>query len=138
MTQLADLILVVHFLFVLFVAGGLAGIWLGAARHWRWVRSRRFRQWHLAAIGFVALEGVIGMACPLTVWEDWLRQGAPGLSFMRRWVGLLLYWDLPEAAFTGLYIAAALAAGLTYFLVPPDKPPAPHKTKSPAAAGPEG
>ena len=36
MTLLADIVLVTHFLFVTFVVGGLAVIWVGAALNWTW------------------------------------------------------------------------------------------------------
>ena len=117
---LADLILVVHFAFVLFIALGLASIWLGAACAWQWVRNLRFRLAHLCAIGFVAAEALAGFACPLTVWEDTLRAaGASGSSFIGRWVGRLLYYDFPEAVFTALYVACALAVAASYVLIPP-------------------
>jgi hypothetical protein len=67
---IADLILVVHFLFIVFVIGGFALICIGAALRWRWIRDIRFRIAHLAAIVFVALEALAGVMCPLTVWED--------------------------------------------------------------------
>jgi len=47
---LADVVLVVHFAFVLFVVGGLALIWIGGAAGWQWVRGFWFRAAHLAAI----------------------------------------------------------------------------------------
>ncbi|MGH8640305.1 MAG: DUF2784 family protein, partial [Burkholderiales bacterium] len=49
MSWLADLILIVHFLFVAFVVGGLALIWIGAAAGWEWVRNFWFRVAHLGA-----------------------------------------------------------------------------------------
>ncbi len=66
---IADAVLVVHFAFVAFVIGGLALIWIGKTLRWGWVRNFWFRIAHLGAIAFVALEAVIGVACPLTVWE---------------------------------------------------------------------
>ena len=72
-TLLADIVLIVHFLFVAFVVGGLALIWIGAALGWAWVRNLWFRVAHLAAIVFVAGEALVGVWCPLTVWEDTLR-----------------------------------------------------------------
>jgi len=50
---LADVILVVHFAFVLFVVGGFALILAGAALGWAWIRNPAFRYAHLAAIVFV-------------------------------------------------------------------------------------
>lgn len=122
MTTLADAILIVHFLFVLFVACGLPAIWIGAALGWGWVRNFAFRIAHLAAILFVSAESLIGIACPLTVWEDWLRQTGPDAgSFMQRWVGRVLYYNLPEWAFTATYAAFFLLTLATYVLIRPHK-----------------
>jgi len=114
---LADIVLVVHFLFVLFVVGGLTAVVVGA-RRWAWVRNRTFRIAHLAAIGFVVAESLLGIACPLTVWEDALRGGGTR-SFVGRWVASLLYYDLPEWAFTVIYCAFAVVVLWTLRAVPP-------------------
>jgi hypothetical protein len=115
---LADLVLAVHFLFVLFVVGGLAVI-LAGARRWPWVRNRAFRIAHVAATVVVAAESLLGIACPLTVWEDALRGGGPARSFVGRWVAWLLYYDAPEWAFTVAYCAFALAVAWTWHALPP-------------------
>jgi hypothetical protein len=119
--HLADLVLGIHFLFVLFVVGGLPAIWIGAVRRWRWVRNIGFRIAHLAAICFVAFEAVIGMACPLTVWEDALRGGPVEDSFIARWLGYLLYYRLPEWVFIGAYVGFALLVAATWRRVPPHR-----------------
>ncbi|HVQ62262.1 MAG TPA: DUF2784 domain-containing protein, partial [Burkholderiales bacterium] len=75
--MIADVILVVHALFVLFVVGGFVLILVGAGS-WGWVRNRTFRILHLAAIAFVTGEALLGVTCPLTLWEDWLRAAGPG------------------------------------------------------------
>jgi polyferredoxin len=117
---LADVVLVLHFAFVLFVVGGLALILVGAAAGWRWVRNRAFRYSHLAAIVFVAVEALVGVACPLTVWEVLLRSGSPdGPSFVGRWVSRLLYYDFPEWVFTLVYCLFAIAVAVTLWRVPP-------------------
>ncbi len=118
---LADLILVVHFAFVLFVAGSLPLIWLGAAAGWRWVRNVRFRIAHLAAILFVTGEAIAGVWCPLTVWEDALRGTAQDKSFVARWVHAVMFYSLPEWVFTAVYVAFALAVATTFWLVAPDR-----------------
>jgi hypothetical protein len=119
--MLADLILVIHFAFVLFVAGGLPLVWVGAALDWRWVRNRRLRLAHLAAIVYVAAEAVIGVLCPLTVWEDALRGVREEKSFVARWLHRLMYYEWPEWVFTTLYVTFALAVVATWWLVPPDR-----------------
>jgi hypothetical protein len=123
---LADVVLVVHFAFVLFVLGGFALILAGAALGWRWVRNRAFRYAHLAAIVFVAVEALVGVACPLTLWENMLRRASPdGPSFIGRWVSRLLYYNLPEWVFTTAYVVFAIAVAVTLWLVPPgrNRPP---------------
>jgi hypothetical protein len=117
--MIADLVVVVHFAIVLFIVGGLAAVWAGAALGWRWVRNPWFRYLHLAAIACVAAEALLGVACPLTVWEDLLRGGARADSFVGRWVRRLLYYDAPEWVFTVAYAAWALATLATLRLVPP-------------------
>jgi hypothetical protein len=116
---LADLILVIHFVFVTFVVAGLPLVWLGAARGWRWVRKRSFRIAHLAAILFVSAEAAAGIWCPLTLWEDALRGAAGERSFVARWIHALLFYDLPPWVFTVAYLLYALLVALTWWRVPP-------------------
>ncbi len=79
---------------MLFIAGGLILTWIGAALSWAWIRNPWFRYLHLGAIAFVAAEALLGIACPLTVWEDLLRGGARAESFVGRWVRALLYYRM--------------------------------------------
>ncbi len=117
--MMADAILVVHFLIVLFIVGGLVLVWIGAALGWGWVRNPWFRYVHLGAIGFVAAEALLGVICPLTVWEDMLRGGGRAESFVGRWVRYFLFYQAPEWVFTTLYVAWTLASLATMRLVPP-------------------
>ena len=117
--MIADLVLVVHFAIVLFIVGGLVAVWAGAPLGWGWIRNPWFRYLHLAAIGIVAAEALVGMACPLTVWEDLLRGGGHADSFVGRWLRRLLYYEAPQWAFTAAYLAWALATLATLRLVPP-------------------
>jgi polyferredoxin len=117
--MMADALLVVHFLIVAFIVGGLVLVWVGAALGWRWVRNPWFRYLHLAAIAFVAAEAVLGVMCPLTVWEDLLRGGVRAESFVGRWVRYFLYYEAPEWVFTAAYVAWTLATLVTLWRVPP-------------------
>jgi len=89
---LSDFILLIHFAFVAFIVAGFLAIWVGYFRHWAWVHNFRFRLTHLLAMGFVLLESLFGIVCPLTVWEDQLRQRAGLHNDLRR----LLYPDRPD------------------------------------------
>jgi Protein of Unknown function (DUF2784) len=120
---LADAILLLHFAIVLFITGGLPAIWIGAARGWRWVRNRAFRLTHLAAIVFVALESLVGVWCPLTVWEHALRGTTGDKSFIAHWVHRLMFYSFPEWVFTVAYVTFALAVAATWHWVPPRRKP---------------
>ena len=119
--MMADVLLVVHFLIATFIVGGLVLVWVGAAAGWAWVRNPGFRYLHLGAIAFVAAEALLGVACPLTVWEDLLRGGARADSFVGRWVRHLLYYEAPEWVFALAYVAWTAATLATLRLVPPRK-----------------
>jgi hypothetical protein len=116
---LADVVLIVHFAFVLFVVGGLATIWIGAAAGWGWVRGFRFRAAHLAAIAFVAAESLLGIWCPLTVWEDTLRGRHEEKSFVARWIHRAMFYDVPEGFFTAAYVLFVVAVAATWWWVRP-------------------
>ena len=114
----ADALLVFHFAIAAFDIGGLIFVWIGAAAGWAWIRSPWFRYAHLGAIGFVAVEALLGHACPLTVWEDMLRGGVRPESFVGRWVHRVLYYNAPEWVFAAAYGAWAAATVVTLVLVP--------------------
>src|SRR5207248_10352138 len=83
---LADLIVAIHTSYVGFVVVGQVLILVGVTRGWRWVRNFWFRVAHLVAIAIVAAEALFDVACPLTVWEDrvreWGGQAATGGTFI--------------------------------------------------------
>lgn len=116
--MIADVILVVHFGIVLFIVGGLIAVWIGAGLGWRWIRNPWFRYLHIGAIAFVAGEALLGIACPLTVWEDLARGGVRAESFVGRWVRRVVFYEAPEWVFTVAYVAWTLATLATLRLVP--------------------
>lgn len=124
---LADLVLVVHAGFVVFVLGGFLIIWIGRWRGWNFVRNFWFRAVHLAAIAVVAAESLAGWVCPLTTWEDRLRNlgGGPerySESFIQHWLHKVLFFEFDESVFTVVYLAFFLAVALSLWLVPPQWP----------------
>lgn len=120
MIWLANAVLVLHALLVLFIVGGLCAIWVGAAFKRGWVRNRVFRIAHLAAIGIVAVLAALDVPCPLTVLEDRLRIGASGpQGFVQRWVSNLMYYDLPGWVFAVAYVAFLVVVVVTWRCVPP-------------------
>jgi uncharacterized protein DUF2784 len=117
---LADIVLVIHFFYVLFVVGSLPVIWIGAWLKFGFVRNFWFRFAHLAAILFVVAESLVGVTCPLTVWENALRQVESDSSFMQVWLHRIMFFSLPEWVFTVAYILFALLIAITFKLVPPN------------------
>lgn len=123
MTLLADALLVVHAGIAAFIALGFVVIPLGAWRSWRIARARRLRQLHLIAIIFVAAESVLGVACPLTVWED-LARGADASAqggFIATALRPVLYYDVPLWWFGIVYVVAAVLAVAAWFTLPPQE-----------------
>jgi hypothetical protein len=121
---LADLLVLVHLLFVCFVIGGQVAIVVGAFRRWGWVRNPVFRLCHAAAIVVVAVNATAGVLCPLTEWEYALRDRAgqvyeSDVSFMGRLIRGVLFYELPTWVFTVAYVLFALVVIATLILVPP-------------------
>jgi len=122
---LADAVLVVHVLFVLFVVGGQVLILLGWWRDWRCTRQRAFRLLHLIAIGVVVLLTWAGLVCPLTELEDVLRRahGQPDyrqLGFIAYWLQALLYWRAPSWVFGAIYTLFAGVVVFSFWRYPPE------------------
>ncbi|MBA4143357.1 MAG: DUF2784 domain-containing protein [Nitrosospira sp.] len=122
---LADIILIVHVLFVLFVVGGLPLIWAGAWMRLDFARNLRFRLAHLGAILFVVGESLVGMICPLTWLEDALRDTDANEGFIQRWLHRILFYDVAGWVLTTVYVLFALLVVITYVLLPPH-PRRPH------------
>ena len=81
----ADVVVVIHLLFIGFVVAGAFLTW-----RWPWII------WpHLPAVGYAALVEFVGFTCPLTLLENDLRQlaGEAGYhgGFVSRYVIKLIY-----------------------------------------------
>jgi hypothetical protein len=116
--MLANVVLVIHFAIVVFIVTGLPLIVVGAWRHWAWVRGWHWRVLHLTATVFVAAESLLGMACPLTVWEDVLRGYRPRSGFLERWIERLMFFDLPSWVFTLLYTVYGILIAVMWVAIP--------------------
>jgi len=120
---LADLVLVIHAAYVLFVVGGQTLIVVGWIRGWEWTRCRVFRLLHLAAIGLVMLEAWLGINCPLTILENFLRLQAGAVtyenSFIAYWLRWVIFYAAPEWIFTLIYTVFTAIVILTWLAYPP-------------------
>jgi polyferredoxin len=119
----ADVTLLLHAAFVVFVVGGLVLIIVGNLRIWHWVNTLWFRLMHLAAIAVVVAETWLGAACPLTSLEMWLRTKARATtyteSFIEHWLQRILYHEVPAWVFSLGYSLFGLVVVATWWYFPP-------------------
>lgn len=119
----ADLLLVTHALFVVFVVLGLVFVFVGKWSNWSWVRNAYFRIAHLAAIGVVVAQSWVGVICPLTTWEMALRERAGEAvysgSFVANWLEKLLYYQAPAWVFVVCYTIFGALVVLAWLWVRP-------------------
>jgi Protein of Unknown function (DUF2784) len=108
---LADAVVFVHVAYVAFIVLGQVAIIIGAGLQWNWVRNPWFRGLHLLMIAIVVLEVFMGWNCPLTTWENDLRQLAGQTvaegTFVGRMMHSLLFLDesWPPRAIQVLHVA---------------------------------
>ncbi len=151
---LANVLVALHVAYVSFVVLGLLAILLGTAFRWGWVRNRWFRILHLIATAIPATETVIHVTCPLTTWENTLRELAGQTTlegdFIANILRGLIFLPLPDDhwLFTVAYIGFGVVVLATLFLIPPrwhrrghsdsqtpTRPDAAQRNSSRAAAG---
>lgn len=128
----ADLIVVIHFAWILFMLWGLfltAANVIGryilrrpSAFMDRWI----FRTVHLAGILFVGLLAALNQYCPLTILEYNLRRAADPAQircdfFIIRWIQRLVYPDIRPLWILIASLAAAVFTLGIYLLCPPAK-----------------
>jgi hypothetical protein len=123
---LADVVVVVHGLFIAFVVFGLLAILVGGALRREWARNFWFRVLHLAAIGIVVVQALLGLVCPLTTLEKYLRTLAgeatyPG-AFIGHWVHRIILYEVPQGYFTVWYCLFGAVVAATLFFIPPRWP----------------
>jgi hypothetical protein len=123
--NLADVVLLLHALFVVFVVSALLLIIVGGYRRWRWVCNWWFRVVHLASIAFVVAQSWAGLLCPLTSLEMWFREQAGATiyvgSFIQYWLERFLYYDAPAWVFVVVYTAFGLLVIIAWLRFPPLK-----------------
>ena len=138
---LADIVVVVHAAYVLFVILGLLAILIGWLRRWQWVRNPWFRLVHLAMISIVVVQALLGIMCPLTIWEQDLRKLAGQETYQGAFVAnfvhdVLFFDDVPAWVFTLCYSVFGLIVLATFVLAPPRLGRRVSETSAPANGGP--
>ncbi len=122
---LADLVLARHVGVVLFVVFGLLLIFVGYFLRWAWVYNLCFRILHLLAISVVVVQSWLGIVCPLTTLEMWLREQGGGDtysgSFIQHWLQSLLYYQAPAWVFITCYTVFGGLVLTSWFVVKPQR-----------------
>jgi len=102
---------------------------------WSWVNSLWLRLAHLGIIAVVVAESWLGMTCPLTTLESWLRGkaglGAYDQSFVEHWAQRVLFYDAPSWVFTTVYTIMGICVAAVWFWFPPRIRRDTKKTKGP-------
>ena len=109
----ADILLGLHFLWVLFMLLGFPLAWF--------LKSRRIRLWHALGLASYLLLAAVNWFCPLTLGEEVLRrQAEPDFtyhgSFLAGWMERLIYvetWGAPLWIFrllAGIYLALIISS----------------------------
>ena len=128
---LADAVLILHVSIVVFVIGGLVLVVLGNLRRWAWVNTWWFRLTHLATIAVVVAQAWLGMVCPLTALEMWLRAQAGAAtyssSFIAYWLGRVLFYQAPPWVFVFVYSVFGLLVAATWWYFPLRRPLTRHR-----------
>ena len=122
---LADLVVVLHLLWVAYVVLGFAAILIGAVLRWKWTRRRLFRWSHAVMTAIVAVEGMMGWVCPLTTWERDLRvaggETPEEASFVGRLARDLLFVEIPQDQLNKVYVVFGLIVLLVLWRFPPGR-----------------
>lgn len=120
---LADAVLVAHAGIAAFIVGGLVFVVVGNRMHWRAANNGWFRSAHAAAIVVVVAESWLGLVCPLTSLEAWLRSRAGvasyGGGFVEHWLQQLLFYSAPPWVFVSIYTVFTVLVLAAWWYFPP-------------------
>ena len=121
---LADALVVIHLLIVLFMIGGLLAVIVGWPLKWRWIRNPWWRCAHLAIMAYIVSNAVRGELCFLTIWEAELRErvgqhSREQVSFIGRLFRDLLYVEVPQRSLDLVYLGFGALVLASVLLVRP-------------------
>jgi hypothetical protein len=105
---LADIVVFIHFLWILFV---IFGVFWG-------IRNQKVRVIHIFALAFAIIIQVFNWYCPLTHLEAWLRaKHDPALSytgsFITHYIEKIVYIDLPPSL---IFVLSIFLSGISSWL----------------------
>ncbi len=104
----ANIISVLHFCIFLFITLCCLLIPLGYKLKWNWVKIRKLRLLHVIMMGFITIETILGIVCPLTSLEIFLRDENKVGNILNKIIHEIMYWDLPASYFIIIYVLCFL------------------------------
>ena len=116
---LADIILILHFLVVIFITVGFLLVPIGYYYDWSWIKNFKLRLFHFGLMFIVTFETLVGITCPLTYIENYLRGINNSKSFISFWIEKIIYWDFPTIFFIFLYFVFLGWTFLMWKIYPP-------------------
>ncbi len=126
----------IHLAYVGYVVVGQVLIMVAAPMKWQWARNPWFRVTHLAAIAYVAYEALAGIRCPLSIWEEQLRNLAGQVfngseTFLGRLMHSVLFIEnQPEIFYTTLYLGVLVLVIQGLVMYPPRMFRRPHREEA--------
>ena len=117
--MLADIILILHFLIVIFITVCFLLIPIGYYYDWIWIKNFKLRLLHFGLMFLVTFETLVGITCPLTLIENHLRGINNSKSFISFWIEKIIYWDFPTSFFMFLYFVFLGWTLLMWKIYPP-------------------
>ena len=116
---LVDIILILHFLVVIFITVGFLLVAIGYYYDWSWIKNFKLRLFHFGLMFIVTFETLVGITCPLTSIENYLRGINNSKSFISFWIEKIIYWDFPTSFFMFLYFVFLGWTLLMWKIYPP-------------------
>lgn len=123
---LADVIVIIHFLWILFMLlGFLLILYSILSRNKKFLFLRLFRVAHLCGIFYVALLTILDKYCPLALLEIYLREKAGYRiykgSFIIHYIKKLVYPDVEPQVIIIPTIGIAVFTIISFIIYPPHK-----------------
>ena len=116
----SEIVLLFHFCIFLFMILSFFLIPLGYFQKWKWVKNKYYRLIHLILMGIIFIETILGLMCPLTILENFLRNNIEINNKITQIIHQIMYWDLPTYQFIILYLLSLLYLIFLWFFFKPD------------------
>ena len=118
---LADIVLIVHFILIIFITFNFFLIPVGYVKNWKWTKSLKIRVIHLFLVAFVMAETILGLLCPLTIIENNLRLNFHNeQSFVAYWLSKIIFWEINNIIFILIYLVTFLWTCIMWKLFKPN------------------